>query len=233
MSKLVALFLTLLILISSASVPTGPFLRYSDLNGKPYTVTTDNRSWIINGTRSILLGGSIHYPRLSVGQWKPILSKMIDDGLNHAEVYVFWNIHEPLYDFSGKHVYNYSGRANLPLFLETAKEVGLFVNLRIGPYVCAEWSFGGLPTWLLHVNNISFRDANPQWESYMQTFVQEIANISQPYLAQNGGPIILAQIENEYHGSSSYVEWCGKLTTEVNMDVSWVCNSHTPNLRFF
>ena len=67
----------------------------------------------------------------------------------------------------------------------------------------------------------------------MQTFVQEIANISQPYLAQNGGPIILAQIENEYHGSSSYVEWCGKLTTEVNMDVSWVCNSHTPNLRFF
>ena len=90
---------------------------------------------------------TVHYPRLSPGQFKDILTKMVDDGLNQAEVYVFWNIHEAQYDFSGKHVYNYEGRANLTAFLETAKEVGIFVNLRIGPYVCAEWSFGGLPTW--------------------------------------------------------------------------------------
>ena len=98
----------------------------------------------------VVLGGSVHYPRFSPGQWPDILKKAREDGLNHVEVYVFWNIHEFTYDFSGKHVYNFEGRANLPKFLEECAEAGLFVNLRIGPYVCAEWDFGGLPVWLLH-----------------------------------------------------------------------------------
>eukprot|EP01084_Bolivina_argentea_P266161 451348_1 len=229
-----ALFVFALILgciVSSTSEPsieaaeTGAFLHYKDLGGKPYTVTADERSWIINGKRTLLLGGSVHYPRLSPGQWKNILTKMVNDGLNEAEVYVFWNLHEPQYDFSGKHTYNYDGRANLPGFLEMAKQVGIFVNLRIGPYVCAEWSFGGLPTWLLHVPGIEFRADNKPWETYMQQFVEEIANISQPYLAKNGGPIIMAQIENEYHGSQAYVNWCGNLVKTLDMNVSWVmCN---------
>eukprot|EP01084_Bolivina_argentea_P198646 340099_1 len=106
-----------------------------------------------------------------------------------------------------------------------AAEVGVFVNLRIGPYVCAEWSFGGLPTWLLHVPGIEFRGDNKPWENYMGTFVEGIASITQPYLAKNGGPVILAQIENEYHGSSAYVNWCGQLIKTLNMNVSWVmCN---------
>eukprot|EP01084_Bolivina_argentea_P107316 191874_1 len=160
---------------SQSAVQTGPFLRYHDLGGKPYTVSSDERSWIVNGKRTLLLGGSVHYPRLSPGQWKDILTKMLNDGLNEAEVYVFWNLHEASYDFSGKHVYNYEGRANLTGFLEMAAEVGIFVNLRIGPYVCAEWSFGGLPTWLLHVPGIVFRGDNQPWENYMGGFVQEIA----------------------------------------------------------
>eukprot|EP01084_Bolivina_argentea_P266159 451346_1 len=208
-----------------SAVPVGPFLRYHDLGGKPYTITADNRSWIINGKRTLLLGGSVHYPRLSPGQWTDIFTKMLNDGLNHVEVYVFWNLHEPTYDFSGKHVYNYKGRANLLGFIETAAKVGLFVNLRIGPYVCAEWSFGGLPIWLLHVPGIQFRANNNEWESYMSTFVQEIANITEPYLARNGGPIMMAQIENEYHGSLDYVTWCGNLVESLALDISWVmCN---------
>ena len=125
---------------------TGDFILYSDLNGEPYNVTYDERSFIINGKRSILLGGAVHYPRFSPGQWPSIMQKALDDGLNHLQVYVFWNIHEPQYDFSGNHVYNYEGRANITEFLEIAKNAGIFINLRIGPYVCAEWSFGGIPT---------------------------------------------------------------------------------------
>eukprot|EP01084_Bolivina_argentea_P267941 454988_1 len=207
------------------SSATDNFLHYHDLNGKPYSISADERSWMINGQRTLLLGGSVHYPRLSPGQWKDILTKMLNDGLNHAQIYVFWNIHEPLYNFSGNHHYNYEGRANITGFLSMAAEVGLFVNLRIGPYVCAEWSFGGLPTWLLHVPNIMFRANNDPWKQYMQTFVEEISRITEPYLAKNGGPIILAQIENEYDGSQEYVNWCGNLVTSLNMNISWVmCN---------
>ena len=78
--------------LQSEAVPVGPYLHYDDLKGKPYTVTYDERSFIINGSRTLLLGGSIHYPRMSPWQWKDILTKMKSDGLNHAEVYVFWNI---------------------------------------------------------------------------------------------------------------------------------------------
>ena len=151
--ELVTLFILYLLgYVTNASenidvVPVAPYLRYSDLNGKPYTVTSDERSFIINGTRTFLLGGSIHYPRMSVWQWEDILVKMKNDYLNHAEVYVFWNLHEPNYVIgSNNHTYNYQGRANLTHFFEIAKKVGMFINLRIGPYVCAEYFWGGLPT---------------------------------------------------------------------------------------
>ena len=65
---------------------------------------------------------------------------MVEDGLNMVETYVFWNLHEP--DRMMPH--NFEGYANLTLFLQKAAEAGLFVNLRIGPFVCAEWSWGEL-----------------------------------------------------------------------------------------
>ena len=34
-------------------------------------------------------------------------------------------------------------------FLRLAQELGLWAILRPGPYICAEWDFGGLPAWLL------------------------------------------------------------------------------------
>ena len=67
---------------------------------------------------------------------------MIEDGLNMVETYVFWNVHEPV---RGQ-PYNFKGYANLTLFIEKAARAGLFVNLRIGPYVCAEWNWGELFT---------------------------------------------------------------------------------------
>ena len=93
----------------------------------------------------------------------------------------------------------------------------------------SEWAFGGLPLWLLHDDNVLFRYSSDAWEQYMSEFVMEIAKQAEPFLARNGGPIILAQIENEYHDSNSggqaYIEWCGELTTKLDLNVSWVmCN---------
>eukprot|EP01083_Nonionella_stella_P063621 165336_1 len=218
--------LSLLSLWSTNAVITDDFIRYNDLNGEAYNVTYDERSFIINGKRSLLLGGSVHYPRFSPAEWPSIFKKALADGLNHLEIYVFWNIHEPTYDFSGKHVYNYQGRANITQFLEDAKAGGMFINFRIGPYACAEWTFGGLPTWILHDPEVVIRSSNTNWKKYMKTFVDEISTVARPYLAKNGGPIILAQIENEYHGMDrNYVEWCGELAESQAFDIPWVmCN---------
>ena len=95
----------------------------------------------------------------------------------------------------------------------------------------SEWTFGGLPSWLLNIANISFRDENNAWQEAMGTFVKYIGNVVEPYLAKNGGPIILSQIENEYHGNSpEYVTWCGELAESLNFDIPWVmCNGESAN----
>ena len=114
-------------------------LYYSDVKGKDkYTVTYDNRSFIVDGSRTLLLSGSVHYPRSTPGMWDDILQKMVQDGLNMVEIYIFWNLHE----FKQGQEYNFAGSANWMLFVEKAAAAGLFVNLRIGPYVCAEWNYG-------------------------------------------------------------------------------------------
>jgi beta-galactosidase len=120
--------------------------------------------------------------------------------------------------------YNYEFNADLPKFLQVAKEVGLFVNLRIGPYVCAEWNYGGLPTWLASISGMSYRTFNQPWMQEMEKFMITIVKKVEPYLARNGGPIILAQVENEYYGSQQYVDWCGQLAQSLSIDIPWVIN---------
>ena len=108
------------------------YLSYDEFRGKSYNISYNDRSFMINNQRTLLFSGTIHYPRLSPGQWKPMLMKFKNDGLNTIQTYTFWNLHEPVYDFSGKHEYIFDGRANLTQFLSVAAEVGLFVNIRVG-----------------------------------------------------------------------------------------------------
>ena len=153
---------------------------------------------------------------------------MVEDGLNAVETYVFWNI----YEFKRGQEYDFTGPANLPLFVEKAAKAGLFVNLRIGPYVCAEWNYGGLPAWLNSIPGMSLRSDSPVWENEMERFVTDITKIMEKYLAHNGGPIILAQIENEYHWSQymDYINWCGELTAKLDLGIPWVmCNGLSAN----
>lgn len=90
----------------------------------------------------------LHLPPPPPSLSPSLLQTMKDDGLNMVETYVFWNLHEPT-QLRGSLKYNFEGYANLTLFLEKAASAGLFVNLRIGPYVCAEWNWGRTPSLLL------------------------------------------------------------------------------------
>ena len=98
----------------------------------------------IDGEKTLLVSGSMHYFRTLPEQWEDRLEKIAAAGLNCVETYVPWNLHEPQ-----EGVYNFDGMLDLSKFLELAEKKGLYVILRPSPYICAECEFGGLPSWLL------------------------------------------------------------------------------------
>ncbi|CAL5329038.1 unnamed protein product [Camellia sinensis] len=191
------------------------------------SVSYDNKALIINGQRRILLSGSIHYPRSTPQMWEGLVQKAKDGGLDAIDTYVFWNLHEPS---SGN--YNFEGRCDLVRFIKVVQKAGLYVHLRIGPYVCAEWNFGGFPVWLKYVPGISFRTDNEPFKTEMQRFTQKIVQMmkDEKLFKSQGGPIIMSQIENEYGPESeafggagyAYMSWAAKMAVELGTGVPWV-----------
>nr|KYP43694.1 Beta-galactosidase 5 [Cajanus cajan] len=191
------------------------------------SVTYDRKAIIINGQRRILISGSIHYPRSTPEMWEDLIRKAKDGGLDVIDTYVFWNVHEP-----SPGNYNFQGRYDLVRFIKTVQRVGLYVHLRIGPYVCAEWNFGGFPVWLKYVPGISFRTDNGPFKAAMQSFTQKIVQMmkNEKLFQSQGGPIILSQIENEYGPESralggaghAYTNWAAKMAVGLGTGVPWV-----------
>ncbi|KAL5563083.1 hypothetical protein UlMin_032830 [Ulmus minor] len=191
------------------------------------SVGYDRKALIINEQRKILFSGSIHYPRSTPEMWEGLVQKAKDGGLDVIDTYVFWNLHEPS---SGN--YNFEGRNDLVRFIKTVQKAGLYVHLRIGPYICSEWNFGGFPVWLKYIPGISFRTDNGPFKSAMQKFTQKIVQLmkSEKLFHSQGGPIILSQIENEYEPESkafgaagyAYMTWAAKMAVEMDTGVPWV-----------
>ncbi|XP_019446869.1 PREDICTED: beta-galactosidase 3-like [Lupinus angustifolius] len=191
------------------------------------SVTYDRKAIIINGQRRILFSGSIHYPRSTPDMWEDLIQKGKEGGLDVIETYVFWNVHEP-----SQGNYNFEGRYDLVRFIKTIQKAGLYAHLRIGPYVCAEWNFGGFPVWLKYIPDISFRTDNEPFKRAMQGFTEKIVGMmkSENLFESQGGPIILSQIENEYGAQSkllgaagqNYVKWAAKMAVELGTGVPWV-----------
>ena len=189
----------------------------------PYTVAFDNRSLILGGERSLFASVGIHYPRFTPGQWDDVLLKAKNDGFNMVQTYWFHNAHQPK---ASVWPYIMEGPANLRLFIEKIAAAGLFVNLRIGPYVCAEWAFGGYPFDISNTPNITSRSSNPQWETWMSAVLLNVTREFRDLFADRGGPIILAQVENELHtNDQAYVDFCGELAIETGVAVPFeMCN---------
>ena len=107
------------------------------------SVTHDDRCFLVDGKPIWLVSGSVHYFRTPAGQWRDRLLKAKRGGLNCISTYIAWNFHEPRegqWELSGDH--------DVVSFVKLAGELGLYVILRPGPYICSEWDFGGLPGWL-------------------------------------------------------------------------------------
>lgn len=190
-------------------------------------VTYDHRALVIDGKRRVLISGSIHYPRSTPDMWPDLIQKSKDGGLDVIETYVFWDLHEPV-----RNQYDFEGRKDIVQFLKLVGEAGLFVHLRIGPYVCAEWNYGGFPLWLHFIPGIELRSNNEPFKAEMQRFTTKIVDLmkQENLYASQGGPIILSQIENEYGNIQSdygprakpYVEWAAAMATSLDTGVPWV-----------
>ncbi|XP_042758061.1 beta-galactosidase 15 [Lactuca sativa] len=191
-------------------------------------VSHDGRAITIDGQRRLLICGSIHYPRSTPEMWPDLIKKAKEGGLDAIETYVFWNAHEPF-----RRQYDFSGNLDFIRFIKTIQDHGLYVVLRIGPYVCAEWNYGGFPLWLHNMRGIEeLRTANTVYMKEMQNFTEKIVDMvkKEKLFASQGGPIILSQVENEYgnvmtsygHAGKVYIDWCAKMADSLNIGVPWI-----------
>ncbi|XP_063723387.1 beta-galactosidase-like [Symsagittifera roscoffensis] len=114
-------------------------------------------------------------------------------GLNAVQTYVMWNFHT-----QKEGVYDFTGDRDIQHFLQLANDTGLQVILRAGPYSCAEWEFGGFPWFLRQNSDVILRSSDPTYLSYVDAWMDELLPKLEPYLYNNGGPIITVQFENEY-----------------------------------
>jgi beta-galactosidase len=140
-----------------------------------------------------ILAGGLHYFRVHPDQWADRLHKARLMGLNTVETYVPWNLHEPR---SGE--FRMDGELDLPRFLTLAAQEGLHVLLRPGPYICAEWEGGGLPSWLLTEPDIRLRTQDPRYLRAVESYFTNLLTPLLPFLSSHGGPVIAVQVENEY-----------------------------------
>jgi beta-galactosidase len=147
------------------------------LDGKPFRV----------------ISGEMHYPRIPRAYWRQRFKMAKALGLNTITTYVFWNEHEVR---PGE--YDFSGNKDVAEFIREAQQEGLYVILRPGPYVCAEWEFGGYPAWLLKDHATVVRTSDPKFMEPVARWIARLGKELAPLQIGNGGPVILTQVENEY-----------------------------------
>jgi beta-galactosidase len=158
--------------------------------------------FVLDGKPFILMAGEMHFQRIPREYWKDRLLKAKAMGLNTICTYVFWNIME---EEPGR--WDFSDRNDLAAFIQTAQDVGLWVVVRPGPYACAEWDFGGLPVWLLRTPDIKVRCMDPRYMAAVEPYIKKMADIVRPLQVQNGGPVLMVQIENEYGSYGNDLEY--------------------------
>ncbi len=160
---------------------------------KNTSFTIGENTFLLNGKPFVVKAAEVHYPRIPRAYWEHRIKMSKALGMNTICIYVFWNIHEQQ---EGK--FDFTGNNDVAAFCRLAQKNGMYVIVRPGPYVCAEWEMGGLPWWLLKKKDIRLRELDPYFMQRVEIFEKEVGKQLAPLTVQNGGPIIMVQVENEY-----------------------------------
>jgi len=150
--------------------------------------------FLLDGKPFQIISGEMHPARIPREYWLQRIRMARAMGCNTIAVYVFWNYHEPEpghFDFT-------TGNRDIAAFIRLCKAEGLWVLLRPGPYVCAEWDWGGLPSWLLKIPDIKVRCRDPRYMSAVSSYVARLSKEIVSLQCDHGGQILMLQVENEY-----------------------------------
>ena len=150
-------------------------------------------TFLLDGKPFVVKAAELHYPRIPRPYWDQRIKLCKALGMNTICLYVFWNAHEPQ-----PGVYDFTGQNDLAAFCRLCQDNDMYVILRPGPYVCAEWEMGGLPWWLLKKKDIRLREDDPYFIERVALFEKAVAAQVKDLTIQNGGPILMIQVENEY-----------------------------------
>ncbi len=153
----------------------------------------DGRGFLVGGKRTFIASGTLHYSRVPRALWRDRLLKFKRAGINTVETYTFWNIHEPK---PGQ--FDFAGDADLGAFLSLAQSLGMMAIVRVGPYYCAEWDFGGYPVWLRHVPGLEVRVDNEPFKRAVGAFFDRLLPIVAAHQINRGGNVVMVQLENEH-----------------------------------
>lgn len=174
--------------------------RYMTTSASPSLTWRDGRIFR-DGAEHRILSGAVHYFRVHPDQWEDRLRRLAAMGANTVDTYVAWNFHERV---EGE--YDFTGWRDLPRFIRIADEVGLDVFVRPSPYICAEWSNGGIPHWV-SARTRALRTSDPVFLAAVDAWYDRLIPLLAPLQAANGGPIRLIQVENEYGSFGSDADY--------------------------
>ncbi|HMK37837.1 MAG TPA: beta-galactosidase family protein, partial [Bacteroidota bacterium] len=183
-----------------------------------HTFALGGRDFLLDGKPFQIISGEMHPARIPREYWRHRIRMAHAMGCNTIAVYLFWNYHERepgRFDFE-------TGNRDIGRFIRIVQEEGMFVLLRPGPYVCAEWEFGGLPPYLLRTPDIRVRCMDARYMDAVGRYVSHLAPLVRPLLISAGGPVLMVQIENEYgsYGNdTTYLEALRDLWLENGIDV--------------
>ncbi|PZG02801.1 beta-galactosidase [Micromonospora deserti] len=169
------------------------------------TLTWRGRRLYRHGVPHRILSGGLHYFRVHPDLWRDRIRRLADLGLNTVDTYVAWNFHQPREDEAPR----FDGWRDVERFIRTVGEEGLDVVVRPGPYICAEWSNGGLPSWLTG-RDVAIRSSDPAFTSAVGRWFDELVPRIAALQATEGGPVVAVQVENEFGSfgdDHAYLRW--------------------------
>ena len=150
--------------------------------------------FLLDGKPFQIISGEMHPARMPKEYWRHRIRMAKAMGCNTIAAYIFWNYHETkegIFDFS-------TGNHNIKEFIKICRDEGMWVIVRSGPYVCAEWDFGGLPPYLLKIPDIKIRCMDTRYMAAVTKYINRLSKEVAPLQCTKGGPILMVQIENEY-----------------------------------
>lgn len=198
-------------------------------DGKPHVFSFGGHAhseFHLDGKPIQIRSAEVHPQRIPAEYWRHRLRQAKAMELNTISIYLMWAGFEQAdgsFDFK-------SGSNHLAGFLRTCQEEKIWVLMRPGPYVCAEWDFGGIPNRLLKDPNARIRTlSDKNYVDGATAYLKHVADIARPYQAKNGGPILMVALDNEFGSwprrhERDYLEWLRDFWTQQGFGPFFTCD---------